>query len=146
VARLRGEFHLITGRPFVRGTIAIPRLRTLLNTVFLVDTGADVSVLNPADALALGIQDSALTHSVDVGGVTGRSQYRREPATFSFQTPGRAHLYRLRVLVAPPTMDLVELPSLLGRDVLNRWHMSYRPTEGRLTFDIVTADEEVRLK
>jgi predicted aspartyl protease len=118
----------------------------LLETMFLVDTGADASVLSPADAMALGIHGEVTPQRVHVGGVTGRAQYHQERANVAFRTRGRVHIYRLRVLVAPPTADLAELPSLLGRDVLNRWHMTYRPTEGRLTFDIVTADEEVRLK
>jgi hypothetical protein len=51
-------------------------------------------------------------------------------------------VYRLPLLVADPSrVDVNLLPSILGRDILNRWDMAYRPSRGSLTFDIVTADE-----
>ena len=37
------------------------------------------------------------------------------------------------------------LPSLLGRHILNRWHMAYRPTENQLTFEVVSADDVIDL-
>lgn len=146
MARLRGEFHPITGRPFVGGTITIPRLRTLLDTEFLVDTGADVSVLNPADAIALGIASPRSAQTVQVGGVTGRAEYHREWANLTFQVGQQVFIYRLRLLVAPMATDLLELPSLLGRDVLNRWDMSYRPTRNHLSFGMVSADDVDRVR
>jgi hypothetical protein len=55
-------------------------------------------------------------------------------------------MYQINMLIAPPAADLAGLPSILGRDVLNRWHMAYRPTQDKLTFDIVTSDGQIPIK
>ncbi len=62
-----------------------------------------------------------------------------EPASLVFQTVDNIFVYRLDLVIARP-MDGPQLPSLLGRDILNRWHMTYRPFDNRLEFDVATAD------
>jgi hypothetical protein len=42
-------------------------------------------------------------------------------------------------------IEAARLPSLLGRDVINRWRIDYRPTAGRLLCDVITADEVIEL-
>ena len=36
--------------------------------------------------------------------------------------------------------NIVDLTSLLGRDVLNRWRMDRIPTLDHLTFNVISAD------
>ena len=48
--------------------------------------------------------------------------------------------YRLDLHIAQVTAATRTLPSLLGRDVLNRWRMDYDPTRSLLTFTVRTAD------
>jgi hypothetical protein len=113
--------------------------------MFLVDTGAEISVLSSRQALALGLADPAGS-SVDIVGSAGVASHRTEVAVLQFLVGKRVFLYRIPIVVINPQPEFRLLPTLLGRDILNRWDMSYRPSRGRLTFDIVTADEILRLK
>jgi predicted aspartyl protease len=114
----------------------------MLDVSFLVDTGADRSLLNPPDARELGLESAELAPEIEIGGVTESGRHHVELASISFLTGQRLYVYRLPLLVADPSrVDVNLLPSILGRDILNRWDMSYRPSRGSLTFDIVTADE-----
>jgi predicted aspartyl protease len=126
--------------------VAVSDLRTALDVVFLVDTGADASVLGPADAAALGIDATPTGNLVAVSSVTGSSQYARRLVTLASRAGHELYLYRLSVLVAAHSPEAAELPSILGRDVLNRWHMSYRPTKDKLTFDIVRYDGRIEVR
>lgn len=102
-------------------------------------------MLNVSDAVNLGWDAATLSGRVEVGGVTGTGRHHAEPATISILTGGKLYPYGLRLLIASPSPDVALLPSILGRDILNRWDMSYRPSRGRLTFDIVTADEVIHV-
>jgi len=55
------------------------------------------------------------------------------------------HLYLVDIVVAAPSNQIMQLPSLLGRDILDRWRMIYEPSRGRLTFDVRTADQRITL-
>jgi translation initiation factor 2B subunit (eIF-2B alpha/beta/delta family) len=68
---LIGRFGDTTGRPYLEGRLVFPRLNLQHNVSFLVDTGADRTVIMPADAVTLGIDYSALTGNEAVGGIGG---------------------------------------------------------------------------
>ena len=46
---MNGSFGAITGRPYIRGRLVLPRLSLSDNISFCVDTGADQTVLMPGD-------------------------------------------------------------------------------------------------
>lgn len=65
----------------------------------------------------------------------------------SFIEPDRhVFLYRQDIVIAPTNTGAWSLPSLLGRDILNRWNMSYRPVEHTLELDVVSADATIDLR
>lgn len=66
-----GRFGNTTGRPYVNGRLLLPRLNISTNLSFLVDTGADISTLMPADGLTTGINYQELIDLTVVGGVGG---------------------------------------------------------------------------
>ena len=39
-----------------------------------------------------------------------------------------------------------QVPSLLGRDILNRWEMLYNPSEDRLEFRVKSADYSLTIQ
>jgi predicted aspartyl protease len=43
----------------------------MLDVSFLVDTGADRSLLNPPDARELGLESAELAPEIEIGGTTG---------------------------------------------------------------------------
>ena len=71
----------------------------------------------------------------------------REPASLVFSEPRtNVYVYSLDIDVLQPEPVNDNMPSLLGRDVLNRWRMSYNATNGRLFFKVLSADLTVPIK
>ncbi len=52
---ITGRFNALLGRPQIEGRIYIPRFNVEGEVTFLLDTGADRTMLMPADAFMLGI-------------------------------------------------------------------------------------------
>ena len=134
-----GEFD-DRGRPFVRGRLVAPRLEVDESVLFLLDTGADVTCLHPADAKNVGLAFDQLSNRVSYRGVGGRSPYFVEPAILSITDKLQARLYAVQLLIAEPDGSNEVLPSLLGRDIINNWRIEYDPTRSRLECAVRHAD------
>ncbi len=48
--------------------------------------------------------------------------------------------------ILPPAPDLIQCPSLLGRDVLDRWKITYDPSRRALRAQVRSADKTINLK
>ena len=134
-----GHFDSL-GRPYVVCRMIIPRFRLNRRIPFLLDTGADSTSLHPRDARAAGVSFALLgdrRYSREIG---GRSSYFREPAILAFSDDSAVRIYETVLLIAEPNEATENLPSLLGRDLINHWHMEYDPSDGRLTFTVRRAD------
>lgn len=73
------------------------------------------------------------------------SYKERAILAFSDQDP-IIHGYDIDLTIIRPDPErpgINRLPSLLGRDILNRWTMHYAPTADKLTFEVVTADVRI---
>jgi len=77
-----------------------------------------------------------------VGGIGGQSTYYEEPATLLFtdDTEQQSYGYIVVVDIAKPEDVSNEFPSLLGRDIIDRWRMVYDRTDGVLEFTVRSAD------
>mgnify|MGYP001584178326 CR=1 FL=1 len=129
-----------------------PRLGVSGGVSFLVDTGADSSLLCPTDAILMGVDFTKITKASEAQGIGGIAQSLVEPALIVFSEPGVAIWgYRgdLEILApddgdyADPIADPEEslkLPSLLGREVLDRWRIVYQPSNDELTFEVCSSD------
>ncbi len=138
---LRGRFGDTSRRPFLEGKIYLPRLNIESNISFLVDTGADRTILMPDDTIRSGIDVSKLHGCEPVGGVGGTLTTFHEHALLVFsESKKNLYLYKLSVLIAPLGEPLAKTPSLLGRDILDRWRMTYSPATNYLSFKVVSAD------
>src|SRR5438093_12370319 len=99
-------------RPFVSALLAIPSLQLSADTAFLVDTGADATLLAPRDAALMGVDVGLLSAGPPSTGVGGTVQTVQAPATITLGE----HTYdlALRILV-PETraqrLALTRLPS-----------------------------------
>lgn len=120
----------IRRRPFVSGLLAIPSLQLSADTAFLVDTGADSTLLAPRDASLLGVDPALLPFGLPSTGVGGTVRTAEVPATITLGP--HTYTFTLRIL-APQTraqrVGLARIPSLLGRDILAHFALFYDQQE-----------------
>lgn len=128
---IRGRFDH-QGRPYVPGRLILPRFNIQGEVEFLVDTGADSTILHPLDGQKLGLPFGELQSEIVSVGIGGDHRYFLEDAVLLFEDDTLLREYRCEVLVGKPSSNLNRLPSLLGRSLLNLWRMVYDPTEDRL--------------
>ena len=142
---IRGEFGP-TGQPFAEGFLTLPRFGITRNITCLVDTGAHATCIHPRDGVPAAIPFDHLENPVTSYGVGGPATYFRERAVLEF-VDGDARAirrYEVDVLIAKPAADpmhgINRLPSLLGRDIIDRCRMVYDRTEGVLEFTVRSTD------
>ena len=114
--------------PFLHAVVELPRLELSNEVDFLVDTGADNTVLHSRAVERLRIDRTRL-HPPDARsrGIGGQLDYHTEPANLHFldgQNIITWHCENLRIcadIADPALARLTEsIPSLLGRNFLNR--------------------------
>ena len=110
---------------FVEATVSTNPDSQPAALTFLVDSGASITAIHPADIPKLAIPQAVLreAETMQINGIGGGSIYRLIPGTLTFRddaaaTPPR---YATTLYVADPTDDNADIPSLLGRDILNYW-------------------------
>ena len=142
---IAGRFGDTTGRPYVSGRLLLPRVGLATNLSFLVDTGADFSTLMPGDGIKMKLDYPGLKNPTTVGGMGGNAACYQEQAILLFHEPDRKLMraYAITLMIPRLDPDLFRMPSLLGRDVLDRWHMSYDPSRGKLSFTVRSADHTI---
>jgi len=126
--------------PYVGGSVYLPRLGVGNRVEFLLDTGADATTLHPVDAHKLGIDGSALgPASFQTSGVGGQARYTPEYAIVSFYDKDAEdwRSFRIQVYIPSPENEhsAGSLPSLLGRDILNRCHCTLDAAENHVVLE-----------
>ena len=142
---IQGSFDEGTKRPFVQGLLVLPRLHISGPVDFLFDTGADVTMLHPSDGLMMRLDYNHLNGKVPMTGLGARTLNYQEQAFVIFadisatkkvRLPG----YKIDILIPKPTTNNKALPSLLGRDISNRWHIDIDQSRNYILFDITSSD------
>ena len=126
--------------PYVSCRVILPRFGLDRRIDFLMDTGADSTCLHPSDAQDLGVPFDMLRDASISSGIGGGASYYRERATIEFRDGPITSVYDIRLLIAKPTTSNARLPSLLGRNIINRWSVLYEPINGRLECRALDAD------
>ena len=144
---LRGRYGNSTGRPYIAGRLVIPRLNLRSDISFLVDTGADSTVLLVDDAARMKLDYGKLKPAgQETVGIGGKARHHIEPAIVTFEEAGRVlHVYEIDLAIVPYQRNLRRVPSLLGRNILDRWQMSYKPSNDRLVFKVISADHTIKV-
>ena len=106
-------------RPYVDLILQFPVAdNRQLEVSFLVDTGADRTLLSPSEGARLrqqlGIDLLSLPFGLPIGGVGGETQTRMIDATLDI---GERSISTTLSLVEPPPGQFPTMPSLLGRDI-----------------------------
>ncbi len=118
---IRGYFGGYPGRkrPFILARLAIPALTVAGKVHFLIDTGADSTVLAPRDAGLLNLDLSRLPPGPVSTGVGGQTPTASTPATLTLDAlPFTTTLRILAPTNSQQRQALRTIPSLLGRDLL----------------------------
>ncbi|MFC6197744.1 retropepsin-like aspartic protease [Ponticaulis profundi] len=126
------EITLNAGEPPLSGCVT-----------FLVDTGAQHTILNPVDARRLGWTFSSDVPNVLVQGIAGEALAQEVEASVFFADPDEAVLrgFSVSLLILPYEERLLKRPSVIGRDLLHFWDMSHGPYQGVLEFEPVWKGE-----
>jgi len=108
--------------PYVYGEIYLPDLHLRGDIEFLVDSGADATSLMPPDLDQIGVDLMRVrgTHR-RVGGVGGEARYKRTRAVLRFRDHdafGHFQEFEIDIHLMAGS-EGQQLPSLLGRDILN---------------------------
>jgi hypothetical protein len=107
-------------RPFVQMAVSLPRFNVVRQVDMLVDSGADITTLQPKDSLLLleEAQFSQLSEQHKVQGIGGFTTFFREDAAIGVLLTG-GHICWIPIVI-----DISELnaqpgiPSILGNDVM----------------------------
>lgn len=145
--QVRGYFTDGLRRPFVNAELILPRFRVWAAIRLLVDTGADSTAIHWRDRQRLRTAEgrplapgTSFAQAAQASGIAGTPvQYGREDALLAFGTAeGSRILARLPVDIelAP---SAIEVPSLLGRDVLSEARLDFNMPADDLVLDWVVA-------
>ena len=120
---LEGKFGRASGAPYIEAHVSFPRLRLRGFISFLIDTGADGTVLMPTDSGKLGVDFRLLTNPTASQGIGGIARGYHETAVVSFSGRRYIYSYAIQIEISALLADNSRLPSLLGRDILGRWRL-----------------------
>lgn len=138
---LSGWFEGVTEEPRIDAEVALPGLGIARSIPFLLDTGADTTFLMAEDAIRMGIDFRNLTLSPRLGsGVGGYIRIYQASASIVFSDEANHYVYRAELAIAEPGRHNRGLPSLLGRDILNRWRLRYDAPANALEAEVDSAD------
>lgn len=120
--------------PMVRVALFLPKITTQwVGVDFVLDTGADATMLFPSDAIfTVGIDRAALDDPKQwppvksMGGVAGSGECYPWQARYTFQHEG-GHWHAPidgQIEIVRPTVDTMPVESLLGWDVLQHFRIT----------------------
>jgi predicted aspartyl protease len=131
---LEGRFGDTSGAPFLEGRIILHRLGISGLVSFLVDTGADATILTPTDGRKLGIDYDSLQNPETSAGIGGPARTFQEQAILSFSDRRYVYSYLIAVRILEPKPYNRQYNSLLGRDILRSGHFVMDSAKRRVTF------------
>ena len=134
-----GEFD-DQGRSYVECRVAVQRFRIDSKVRFLLDTGASNTLLHPQDSYKLGVPFASLANRVGSISIGGVGHYFREPGALVFEDGFQIRMYGFELLISEPSHADKELPSLLGRNIINYWRVEYDPSNNVLECTVRHAD------
>ena len=133
---IRGYFN--RSCPHVAAQLAIPCIQIQGPVIFVLDTGADETVLMPNEAIMLGVDYSKLVGQPrgETCGLGGDVEAFAVPASVIFKGGRYRYDYKIKLLIIEKDLDnewTLSLPSVLGRDVLNRMRSVYDLAKNSMT-------------
>ena len=144
---LTGRFGDTSGRPYSEARIHLPRLQIAGDVSFLVDTGADKTILMPSDARKLGVQFDDLSGDSECAGLGGVVHCYVERAVMAFSEPKvMLYAYDIEIDIMQDDPDMETVPSLLGRDIIVKCKLTFDHLGVGLRAKVHSADMEFDLR
>jgi len=143
-----GRFGDTSGRPYLEARLALPHQNRWRLCPFIIDTGAERSVLMPTDSRLMGVDRSGLQRDA-TDGIGGHCDGYN---SFAFiilhdEETSFLHNFRINVFIPDESPDLFRIDSsILGRDVLDRLRLVYDKPNNRVTLDNFLANERIDAK
>lgn len=133
---IRGYFN--RGAPHIVAQVSIPCLSIIGPVIFAIDTGADETVLLPNEATMLGVKYSKLTDQPREAtrGLGGEVPAFAVPATVMLKAGHYGYGFEIKLLIVEFDLEkdwMLTLPSVLGRDILNKLRTVYNFQKDLLT-------------
>ena len=148
---LKGVFREPESAPYIKGVLNLPSLEFSATLDFHIDTGAVLTTLAPIDG-----DNNRLDYSRVQGppqelyGFAGHGEVFLEQAQLVFFGDEKVYVYEMTVGVMEKPSEVHDaawnLPSVLGRDVLNNWQMLYRPTNQTLDITVIYSDNDLSIE
>ena len=130
----------------MEGHVLLPRLGKKGNVSFIFDTGADTSLLMPLDGQRMGIDYGRFQNEETSLGIGGTSENYVESAYLAFVGDKALYGYEIELRVCKPSQDLMTIPSLLGRDIIDRWRVTYDKSVLELLAEVISSDAQQELE
>ena len=126
----------------MEGHVLLPRLGWSGYVSFIFDTGADTSLLMPLDAQRMGIDYGLFENEESTLGIGGASENFIEPAYLAFVGDEALYGYEIELHICKPADELMTIPSLLGRDIIDRWRVTYDKSVSELLAEVISSDAQ----
>ena len=122
--------------------MVVPSLNVEGKVSFLVDTGSKATVLAPPDASRMRLDYSSLMESnEDLYGIGGSARIYKTNAIVVFDGLQKiTYSFVTELAILHPSESTIRLPSILGRDILNRCRIRCSFLEQCLELDVIHAD------
>jgi hypothetical protein len=133
----------------IEAHVSIPSIGAGGFVQFLIDTGADCTTLTPADGRRLRIDYNRLTREDHAIGYTGSTADFMCEGIVTFADLGVAEYeYDIDLRITKPdhNIELFVIPSLLGRDIINRWQLGLDPKTQLITANVLSSDRMTSMK
>ena len=81
--------------------------------------------------------------TLGIGGVT---ENFIESAYLAFVGDEALYGYEIELHICKPAEELIPIPSLLGRDIIDRWRVTYDKSASELLAEVITSDAQEALE
>jgi predicted aspartyl protease len=137
-----GRFETFSKRPIVDCFVSIPSLNAHGVVPFLMDTGADCTLLMPADGARLKIDYAGLDYKHTSIGVGGECKEHPAATILMVSNATTVYAHKRAIGIAERRPELMEMPSILGMDVLREWEIVFNYPEKLIKIIVKNCDEQ----
>jgi hypothetical protein len=135
-----GRFEPFSKRPVVDCFVSIPSLNVHDTVTFLMDTGADCTVLMPGDGFRLGIDYRSLDYRHTAFGIGGESKEHPCAAVIMVSDDATIYAHKRGIGIAEKRADTMGVPSILGMDVMREWEILLSCPEEKIQIIVKNCD------